>query len=557
MNSRPKPFPAIVRIAPLLLAVGCAAPAPRFDGGPVITRVLDVHDVESPAEFEWWRHPQLIRNFGRDQMRLELDPAPARPARDVNRLGEVPSSSWYENRPDGLAPDDVARGPAGEDPGPESHRPWSIVGLKAGGRNPGFLFEDSRGVRYIAKFDKVGAPETASGSGAVANRLFWALGYHVPEDRVVFFEREDLVIEEGATVRDEAGRRAPLTDAIIDEILDAVPARTPDGDFRILCSRFLPGRPIGGYAYAGTRSDDPNDRIPHEDRRSLRALQVFGAWLNHVDLKRDNTLDMWVEAGGRHYLQHYLVDFDGCLGGYWAARHESRIGWAYDFDLGELIAGIPLLGLAPRPYDDYGPPENRTVGLYEATEYDPATWTANYLNDHVLACRPADVFWAGTVLARVSDEAVRAAATTARFRDPDATAVLARALVDRRWKTLEWALSRVSPVVGLGDAVEEPGGSLRFPAEDALSGAGLPAMASYRVEVLGVDGEPVTGAMAEVSAGTPEVRLAAADVKSLDYLVIRWTATDARGNSLPPTDAHYRKRAAGGWRLVGILRDGE
>ena len=56
-------------------------------------------------------------------------------------------------------------------------------------------------------------------------------------------------------------------------------------------TRGLPGRVIGGFRYYGTRPDDPNDVVPHEHRRELRALKVFGAWTNLVDMKAGNTLD--------------------------------------------------------------------------------------------------------------------------------------------------------------------------------------------------------------------------------------------------------------------------
>ena len=39
----------------------------------------------------------------------------------------------------------------------------------------------------------------------------------------------------------------------------------------------------------------PNDVVPHEHRRELRALKVFGAWTNLVDMKAGNTLDTVVD----------------------------------------------------------------------------------------------------------------------------------------------------------------------------------------------------------------------------------------------------------------------
>jgi hypothetical protein len=59
--------------------------------------------------------------------------------------------------------------------------------------------------------------------------------------------------------------------------------RRPDGTYRALASKLLPGKPVGPFQYFGTRPDDPNDIFPHENRRELRGLRVFAAWLNHDD----------------------------------------------------------------------------------------------------------------------------------------------------------------------------------------------------------------------------------------------------------------------------------
>ena len=76
----------------------------------------------------------------------------------------------------------------------------------------------------------------------------------------------------------------------------------------------MPGKILGGYQYAGTRPDDPNDIVPHEHRRELRALRVFGAWTNLTDLKAANTLDTLVTENGKSIVKHYLQDVGSTFG---------------------------------------------------------------------------------------------------------------------------------------------------------------------------------------------------------------------------------------------------
>ena len=74
-------------------------------------------------------------------------------------------------------------------------------------------------------------------------------------------------------------------------------ARDPDGSYRVIASKRIEGRPLGGFRFSGTRSDDPNDYIPHEHRRELRGYGTFAAWVNHVDSKSINTFDALVSEG--------------------------------------------------------------------------------------------------------------------------------------------------------------------------------------------------------------------------------------------------------------------
>ena len=54
--------------------------------------------------------------------------------------------------------------------------------------------------------------------------------------------------------------------------------------------------------------------MPHEHRRELRALKVFGAWTNLVDMKSGNTLDTLVVENGRSIVHHYLQDVGSTFG---------------------------------------------------------------------------------------------------------------------------------------------------------------------------------------------------------------------------------------------------
>ena len=168
-------------------------------------------------------------------------------------------------------------------------------------------------------------------------------------------------------------------------------ARSADGSYRVLASLALPGRPVGGFRFYGTRSDDPNDIVPHEHRRELRGLAVFAAWINHVDARGANTLDTVVTAGDRTFVRHHLLDFGSTFGSASLRERPYREGHAYAFNGGgRLVRDIATLGFVAPPFRGVPVFEHPALGRLPALEYawDPCAWKSGCRIRPSRACGP-------------------------------------------------------------------------------------------------------------------------------------------------------------------------
>ena len=110
--------------------------------------------------------------------------------------------------------------------------------------------------------------------------------------------RDNLRIAPETMLDDEHGRTREMTEADVDALLLKA-AHQPRRQLRVVASKGITGKDVGPFRYYGTRPDDPNDIQPHEHRRELRAMRVFGAWLNHDNSRAINTRDFLQDAGGR------------------------------------------------------------------------------------------------------------------------------------------------------------------------------------------------------------------------------------------------------------------
>jgi hypothetical protein len=432
-------------------ATSTALDGPRFHNAAPVTVVDDRRDVpEPPAARD---HEMLLfyfdGMFGRPLTRaLEL-PRPRR-ALGVNAFDEVPDSTWFTNR---LGIREVPVFELRDGPvivgTPEAHKPWTILSSKRGGVSIGFVIRDARGEKFLLKFDPRGQPEAETAADVIVNRLLWAFGYNVPEDHVVQLRRDELVLSPDSTTKDALGVKRRLERAELDARLAEVEVGE-DGSIRAMVSRVVDGKWLGGHPGEGVREDDPNDRIPHELRRDLRGQYAVFAWLDHLDIKEQNTLDMWVadrDDPKRHHVKHYLIDFGKSLGFMASAAQDPRRGFAYGIDYGEMLGSFASLGLWSRDWERRTAPALRGVGAYEATSYDPATWRPyTQLYRPLQTADRFDHFWSAKILIKFSREQLRAAVELGKLSDPRATEYLIETLVARQRATARHWFAEVAAV---------------------------------------------------------------------------------------------------------------
>jgi len=467
-----------------------------------------------------------------------------RPALDVNTLGEAPDNAWYTNRHafKRMTIAELQRGPGNATP-PAQTGAWTIVAAKSDGVTPGFAIEDQNKNRYLLKFDPPRFPELCSAADVIGSKFFYALGYFTPENYVVHLHREDLAIPAGATWRDASGRSHALTKEAVDELLRLQP-KEPNGTYRALASRWVEGDAVGPFSYRGTRSDDQNDTIPHEDRRVLRGLRVFASWLNHHDTRSINSMDTLVTTDGRQYIKHYLIDFGSILGSAGYYEKEPWMGHEYAIARPEAARQILTLGFyLPRwVRSDY--PRLRGVGLFDAWSFDPVNWRPNYPNPAFVMMDSEDAFWAAKQVAAFTDEEIRAIVKTGEFSDPRAADWVADCLIQRRDKIAAAWFKNVIPL----DRFRVADGTLTF--DDLIAKQGTGSSGGYEVQWAGYDNN--TGSITKLTT-TPGRQLPAAG-SSTAYLAATISCGSASEAGCANPVTVYLRRAGASFEVVGIDR---
>ena len=356
------------------------------------------------------------------------------PAGAVNTLGEVMDSSWYTNRHGKrrLSREELVRG-AGDARPPLQDQPWRALAVKQHGNRPGILMVDSQRQIYLLRFDPPDYLEMSTGAEMVSSKIFHALGYNTLENYIVYFPRAQMVASEAGEQITSMGERRDLTDEDIDSFLKTVAVDRQRG-YRAVATR-VPvewDKLVGNFQFFNTRSDDPNDIVPHEHRRDLRGLFVFAAWLNHNWILPTATLDVLVVENDIPFIRHFLLDFTSTLGSGDKRPKTAREGNEPMWDRGPTAKNVIGLGIFTPRWMRASYPKFRSVGRFEYETFDPEKWVANQRLAPFENRLPDDTYWAAKQVMAFSDEDLQALVSTGQYSDPAAAAWIVRSLAGRR-----------------------------------------------------------------------------------------------------------------------------
>jgi hypothetical protein len=416
--------------------------------------------------------------------------------------------------------------------------------------HPGFRARDARGETWFIELDPKTNPEGATAAVEIATKFFWAFGYNQVESFLTTFDPKLATIDTSAKVRRPSGAKTPFTRDDLRAILEAAP-RSADGTYRIVAGRLIPGKILGNFLLAGTRPDDPNDLVPHEHRRELRALRVFGAWTNLTDLKASNMLDALVTENGRPIVKHYLQDV-GSTFGMCNDVHEWDLSYEYFYQADTTRRRFFSLGFALSPWQRIRYREFPSIGKFEGDRFDPRAWRPQTPTTAYLEMRDDDAFWAARRVASFSDELIRAAVHTGQFSDPAAEQYLGDVLIKRRDKIAKTYLTAVNPIV---DPRLDANGRLTF--GNAAFDAGVAnGDVVYRAAWMRFDNATGdTTPLGDSQSATPSIEVPRDLPTAPDsYIEVDISVhAEAWSNWARPIRTWFR-RDADGWTLVGLER---
>ncbi|OGW72206.1 MAG: hypothetical protein A2Y02_01700 [Omnitrophica bacterium GWA2_52_12] len=428
-------------------------------------------------------------------------------AQDVNVYDEVPDSVFFTNRHarKRLSAEELARGYR-ENDGPDLSEALTVVSGKSEGMHPGFFVKDKRGDLYLIKFDPADNLELTTSAEIIGSRIYHAMGYPATQSDIITVLPSKFVVSPDAKFYDHTGFKRPLTAEKLEELLLFIPY-TDEGKLRANAIKILSGDNRGPFGFRGNRANDPEDQIPHEHRRELRAVKILASWLNNYDARRSNTMATIVTKDGQSVFERHQMDFNASLG---AGTHEAKppmFTHEHMLDYGEGTKALLSLGLWEKPWqkrwreagEQTGSP---AVGYFDNREFNPGKFKTQLPARAFKNVTRADAFWAAKNIMAFSDDDVRAIVKAAQYKRAEDADMIAKVLIERRDLIGRYWFEHANAL----DNFDVKGGKLSF--EDlAVTYKFEPAAeASYKVAVARMHGRK-RRAVTAFESSAPEISL--------------------------------------------------
>ena len=493
---------------------------------------------------------------------------PAGVATNVNSVDEVPDSAWFTNRI-GLAgaamtSEGLVRGPCGDatiDAGAPDGA-WVIDRGNVADDGPSFGVAIAGVGRFVIAVDGALQPERATASAAIASRLYHAAGYWAPCASVVHVRPAIFTLTPGLTITTDHGAPRALDAAALAQLLAAAPSR--GGLVRVIASRALPGEELGPFRYEGTRGDDPNDVVAHEDRRDLRGARVLAAWLDHGGASEQSTRDTWIARREGEALsspgivRHYQVGLDDCFGREADTDAASRrLGHTNTLDFGHGTRDFLTLGLPEQPWDRAKRSADGDIfGYFSARDFAPGLYRGDHPNPAFSRMVEGDGAWAARAIARFTPDLVEAAVHAGDLTLARHAELLVEQLLLRQKAVLRRYFAKLSPIADARMSGDDLCGKDLARSTATFGDAAFAYRArTYAGADLAALSIPVArpGASGEVCLTVPHV---ADDGGAPDRAASRYVVVDLfNGVAAGPLRAHlYDLGPRRGFRLVGLER---
>ncbi len=497
-----------------------------------------------------------------------VDPPDEAP--NVNAFDEVPDSAWFTNRLGKQKPsrEELLRGACREedllDADQATDGAWVIDQGKPNGASPGFRVRVGK-KKYMFKTDSKAQPERPSAASAIGAAIYHAVGFNTSCEQIVYVDRKVLKLTPGLKFTANDGVTRAFDEAALEKVFGASSQR--GNLWRFQASAWLPGFLLGPFKYERTRGDDPNDVIPHEDRRDLRGARVLAAWLHHFDAREQNSMDAWIAVDPKSpesspgHVRHYYLDTSDSLGSEWDWDGISRrMGDSYLLDWADIGTDFITLGIIERPWER----KHRTKGMemfgyFHWDEFDPARWRNEYPNPAFARATEHDNAWMARILSRFDRQDLEELVSLGKFSDPAGSAFITEVLEQRLRKIVDRYLTVLSPI---SDLRTEGEGTLC--GTDLLRRRGARAESAFRYAAeMYEGGKAPNGKGRSVAIGPREGGVVCASLPHIApdggpkdddasrYVVVRITNGVAKG----ALHAHlYDLGPRRGFRVVGLER---